>query len=510
MSKKPLNNDHPEQIKLNLAIVGGGERCKSFLQQLGRQTIPYLDIRIVGVCDIHSEAVGITLAREMGIYTTQDYRDLLKIKDLSGLIELAGNRNIVGELVRLMPTGLWILDHSVVKVIQNFFSVSQNLKSIKQEMVQEKMVTEFLMQQSHERIVVLNPDFTIVEANEAYLKAVNKPREEVINSHCYEVTHGFSSPCSQWQPEMGCPLIETLRTGESAHVIHEHTIGEGIQTYCDLETYPVGSPGGKISRVVEIWRDVTEELNTRWETRLRELKTDISKLVHEDRLISLGKLSASCVHEINNPIQGLLTFCGLMQSIMNEDNPSLDELRQFREYLSLMHNELERCGQIVSGLLSFSRASKNKTKDIDLKEVLHAVIQLTKHRMELQNIILDLKMSKVPITIRGDVNDLQQCFLNLIFNAIEAMPDGGRLSIELKRIDEQESAHVVVKDTGCGISKKDITQIFDPFFTTKAEGEGTGLGLSIAYGVVKSHEGDLDVTSKMGEGSTFTLSFPLR
>jgi signal transduction histidine kinase len=175
-----------------------------------------------------------------------------------------------------------------------------------------------------------------------------------------------------------------------------------------------------------------------------------------------------------------------------------------------MHNELERCGQIVSGLLSFSRASKNKTKDIDLKEVLHAVIQLTKHRMELQNIILDLKMSKVPITIRGDVNDLQQCFLNLIFNAIEAMPDGGRLSIELKRIDEQESAHVVVKDTGCGISKKDITQIFDPFFTTKAEGEGTGLGLSIAYGVVKSHEGDLDVTSKMGEGSTFTLSFPLR
>ena len=142
----------------------------------------------------------------------------------------------------------------------------------------------------------------------------------------------------------------------------------------------------------------------------------MEKLVQEDRLISLGKLSASCVHEINNPIQGLLTFCSLMQSILSESDPGPKDLKQFRDYLDLMSGELERCGNIVSGLLSFARESKMETRDVEINEILRAVISLTRHRIELQDVRLALNLSTEILIVKGDVNQLQQCFLNLIFN----------------------------------------------------------------------------------------------
>ena len=207
-------------------------------------------------------------------------------------------------------------------------------------------------------------------------------------------------------------------------MIHEHTISSDRAIYCDMVTYPVKDPAGEIVRVIEVWRDITEELSSRWERRARALKADLRKLIQEDRLISLGKLVASSVHEINNPIQGLLTFSHLMQEILDESEPDAEDLEKFREYLSLMSRELERCGGIVSGLLSFSRTSSTDFKDVDLNEILEQVISLTRHKMELQNIQLNTELSPKPLLINGDPNQLQQCFLNLVFNAIEAMPGG--------------------------------------------------------------------------------------
>jgi len=235
----------------------------------------------------------------------------------------------------------------------------------------------------------------------------------------------------------------------------------------------------------------------------------LEKLVQEDRLISLGKLAASCVHEINNPIQGLLTFCNLMQSMLSKGKPTTHELGEFTHYLNLMSRELERCGAIVSGLLSFARESTMEAREVELKEVIQAVLSLTRHKMELQDITPSLECAEEPLMIRGDVNLLQQCLLNLIFNAIEAMPGGGDLKVTLKRDDADKEAWIVIEDSGCGIPEKHIGRIFDPFFTTKEEGEGTGLGLSIVYGIVKNHDGRIEVHSREGQGTTFSLRFPL-
>jgi signal transduction histidine kinase len=198
-----------------------------------------------------------------------------------------------------------------------------------------------------------------------------------------------------------------------------------------------------------------------------------------------------------------------MQSILSEDDPGPKDLQQFKDYLNLMSGELERCGNIVSGLLSFARESKMETRDVELNEILKAVISLTQHKIDLQDVRLTLDLSTEPLAVKGDVNQLQQCFLNLVFNAIEAMPQGGHLAISSKPDKRKKMARVVFQDSGTGIAKKHLDHIFDPFFTTKKEGDGTGLGLSIVYGIVKSHRGHISVKSTVGKGTTFTLHFPI-
>jgi signal transduction histidine kinase len=140
---------------------------------------------------------------------------------------------------------------------------------------------------------------------------------------------------------------------------------------------------------------------------------------------------------------------------------------------------------------------------------LEQVIALTRHKMEIQNIELSTTISPHPLVLNGDVNQLQQCFLNLIFNSIEAMPEGGKLSVLSELHKDGKNAMVEIRDTGCGIPEEDLDHVFDPFFSTKGEGEGTGLGLSIVYGIVRNHAGEIRLESEAGKGTAFFLDFPV-
>ena len=186
----------------------------------------------------------------------------------------------------------------------------------------------------------------------------------------------------------------------------------------------------------------------------------------------------------------------------------IEDLERFKEHLSLMSTELERCGNIVSGLLSFSRESSLEYKEIDLNEVIESVLTLTRHKFKFRDIQLSTQLSPELLIIEGDTNQLQQCFLNLIFNAIEAMPEGGQLSIISQFDSKKNNARIEIRDTGYGIPEDIQGYIYDPFFTTKGEGEGTGLGLSIVYGVIKNHKGKIKIDSITGEGTSFILDFP--
>lgn len=498
----------PKKMRLNLAIVGGGRACRFFLELLQKEPLPYLDVRIVGVCDIDPEAEGFLLARKMGIYTTRDYKDLFAIDNLDSIIELTNSRKLLRELIDQRPSGVGIIEHNIGRFLRYFFLTDQRMKSMERQLVLEKMSSDILIQHSNAAIVVLNTDFTVAEANEAFLKKVRKTKEEVMGASCFQILYGLTTPCPNSLPDLQCPMIETLRTRKSAHVIHEIP-GSGFQaSYENIVTYPLIDTQGKIIRIIEIRRDISESIESRWDQRHKRLKQEFNHLIQEDRMISLGKLVAGCVHEINNPIQGLLTFTDLMQSMLADGKLSAGGVEEFKQYLELMSEELERCGRIVSGLLSFSREKSHQHTMIDFNDLIQSVINLTRHKMQMQQIEMKTTLSKPPLLIKGDKNRLQQCMLNLIFNAMEAMPDGGMLSIISKPDKKKKQIVVEVKDTGEGIAKEYLNQIFNPFFTTKAEGQGTGLGLSIVYNVVKMHRGEIHVESRLGQGSRFILSFP--
>ncbi len=494
---------------LNLAIVGGGRACKFFLEMLDKESLSGLDIRILGVCDIDPGAEGLCLAATRGIFTTADFHDLFTIPGLDAIIELTNRRDVLLELVHHRPKGLGIIEHNIGRLIRHFFLTEERLKSTEAQLAGERMISDFLIQQARQRIMVLLPDLTIDDVNNAWLAALDKPRDAVVGRPCHEIIHELPAPCSQAMFGYECPLLETLRTGESAHVIHEESAGAGGPLYSEVVTYPVKNPAGEVVRVIEIWRDITQAISQRWKHREARLRSDLKRLVQEDRMISLGKLVASCVHEINNPIQGLLTFSRLIEAAVAGDGPGAADLAQLREFSALMSEELARCGKIVSGLLSFSREAPVAYRDTDLCEVLESVVALTRHKMKLQNIDLDCGLDPARLIVRGDKNLLQQCFLNLVFNAIEAMPEGGRLTVEARADAGGASACIRFRDTGVGIPEEALEHIFDPFFTSKPTGQGTGLGLSIVYGVVKDHGGRVRVDSRPEQGTCFELCFPL-
>ena len=509
MMQKSNENFEAGKLPWNLAIVGGGRACKFFLELIKTQSFPLLNINLVGVCDINHDAEGLQMAREMGIYTTDNYRDFFHLEKLDGIIELTNSRRVLVELIQQRPKSVGILEHNIGKLIRSLFRLNLELQDAQQQVALEKMSTHFLLEQSNAPIAILNTDFTIAEVNEAYLNMVSKTKAEALGKYCHEVYYGLDEPCSTARPAMRCPMLETLQTGASAYVIHEFNSSEDRPVYANIVTYPLKNRSGEIVKVMEIWRDITEEITARWNQRAEELKANLNQLVQEDRMISLGKLVASCVHEINNPLQGLLTFSHIMRQMLTQKHLPPEDIEQLQDFVSMMSTELERCGNIVSGLLSFARETPLEYKSIDMNEILEAVISLTRHKMKLQGIQLKCNLPQGILPIRGDANRLQQCILNLIFNAIEAMPDGGNLTIAAKRIENGDWCRINVSDSGSGIPERDLDHIFEPFFTTKPEGQGTGLGLSIVYGVVKNHNGVVSVESIVGKGTRFELRLPL-
>jgi signal transduction histidine kinase len=239
-----------------------------------------------------------------------------------------------------------------------------------------------------------------------------------------------------------------------------------------------------------------------YDKRLRENQ---EQLVQAEKLTSLGQLAASIAHEVNNPLAGVLVYTQLLAKKINSDKFSKETAL---EYLTKMETELTRSTRLIRNLLDFARQSPPALREVNANEVLERAIDLAGHSAELQHIqvIKELDPSLPPLM--ADFDQLQQVCTNLIINAIQAMPDGGKLTIRTSA-DGDGQLRIAVQDTGCGISKENQRKLFTPFFTTKSKGKGVGLGLAVAYGIIQRHRGRIEVQSKEGEGTTFTIYLPL-
>ena len=261
--------------------------------------------------------------------------------------------------------------------------------------------------------------------------------------------------------------------------------------------------GGREDGLVCFFRDLREV------RKLEREMADQARILHQDKMMSLGRLAASVVHEINNPLSGILNYLRLMIRIINRGALDEKQRQKFQRYLDLVENETERCSDIISSLLTFSRKSPPDFGEVKVDELLNRCMILSQHKLELSNIrpLISIEPGIPPIT--GDFNQLQQCVINLIFNAIDAMPDGGTLTLKGRYAAPNGQVQIIVSDNGPGIAPEDLPHIFEPFFTTKNEGYGVGLGLSTVYGIVERHDGKVIVDSRKGQGSKFTIELPI-
>jgi signal transduction histidine kinase len=245
---------------------------------------------------------------------------------------------------------------------------------------------------------------------------------------------------------------------------------------------------------------------------IRKLEREVSdqaRILHQDKMMSLGRLAASVVHEINNPLSGILNYLRLMSRILRQGALSEDRKEKFQRYLGLVENETNRCSQIVSGLLSFSRISPPSFGNVQIDELLQRCILLSQHKLELSNIRLESSIQPNLPPVNGDFNQLQQCVINLIFNALDAMPEGGNLTLNSRLEGNGGKVIISVRDSGRGIPPEHLPHIFEPFFTTKNEGYGVGLGLSTVYGIIERHNGSVHVESRPGKGTAIMLELPV-
>ena len=234
-----------------------------------------------------------------------------------------------------------------------------------------------------------------------------------------------------------------------------------------------------------VFEDITEKMKLQ------------QQLLTSEKLASIGLLSAGVAHEINTPLTGISSYVQMLQKKFTDAH--------YAQILQKIEAQTERVNRIIKNLLNFARNPADESfQRIDLKESLEEILSLIDYRLKNLNIKLELKLT--PVYVYAQRERLQQVFINIILNALDAMPGGGTLTIETQTINSQ--AKIKISDTGTGIKPEHLPRIFDPFFTTKGIGKGTGLGLSISFAIIKEHDGQILVDSTVGKGTTFTIIIP--
>ncbi len=253
----------------------------------------------------------------------------------------------------------------------------------------------------------------------------------------------------------------------------------------------------------------SQQLEYKVRIKSEELSQAQNELINIERIASLGKLSLSVAHEINNPLSGILIYTKLVHKQLLNQNIDADKKESILKHLKMIESETKRCGEIVKGLLDFSRKDKNFFENKHLHEILYETSELMNHSMKIAKISFITDFAAHSDLIYCSPNQIKQACIAILVNASDAVSENGEIVFRTYNQDN-ENITIEITDNGIGISKEDIPHIFEPFFSTKHNEKGTGLGLPIVHGIIQSHDGKISVKSESGKGTSISLSLPLK
>jgi len=252
----------------------------------------------------------------------------------------------------------------------------------------------------------------------------------------------------------------------------------------------------------------SQQLEYKVQKKSEELGAAQHELMHVERLAALGKLSSSVAHEINNPLSGILIYTKLLYKQLSKPELYNSKSESMLRHLKLIESETKRCGDIVKGLLDFSRKDQNDFEPKHLHEILQETYELMSHPVKIANISFLTDFSATSDLIYCSPNQIKQACVALLVNASEAVLENGEIRVRTKNPDV-DTVTFEISDNGLGIAAEDIPHIFEPFFSTKQNASGIGLGLSIVHGIVQNHKGKIHVKSELGNGTIISVTLPL-
>ena len=252
----------------------------------------------------------------------------------------------------------------------------------------------------------------------------------------------------------------------------------------------------------------SQQLEYKVHKKSEELTEIQNELIHVERIASLGKLSSSVAHEINNPLSGVLTYTKLVHKQLTKLDMAGKEKDSMLKYLRIIEDETKRCGDIVKGLLDFSRKDQLDFKVHHLHNVLKETFSLMDHQMKISNIILTTDITAKEDRVNCSDNQIKQACVAILLNASEAISGNGEIIIRTSNPDK-ESIRIEIIDNGAGIAQEDLQHVFEPFFSAKEKTSGIGLGLAIVHGIINSHNGRVELESDLGKGTTVIITLPL-
>jgi len=255
-------------------------------------------------------------------------------------------------------------------------------------------------------------------------------------------------------------------------------------------------------------RDWSSMLEQRVREKTAELQNVHQQILQIEKMTSLGKLAATVAHELNNPLEGILTYSKLIGRRLRKIKEHSPEIEQTIEDIDLIQRETARCGNIVKNLLLFSKKQVAEYALIPVGQIVGKAEQILRHYFHTSKVQFEAILPSDEPSLFCNENQIQQALVAMFVNAVEAMPEGGKLTVQVAMDAHNGDLSVLVKDSGIGISPEDLPRIFEPFFTTKKDGQGVGLGLSVVYGILERHGGIISVESGVGKGTTFSMRFP--
>ena len=375
------------------------------------------------------------------------------------------------------------------EVIVALWDVTER-REMRHEIARARSFYVNLIQGSIEAVVAADMKGTIILYNDGAERLLGYPRDEAIGkmhiSRIYEQGKAQEVMRMLRSPQYGGP-------GKLEEIVVHAVQASGSRVPVRLRASIIYQEGKEVATVGH-FHDMRERILM--EQQLRDLHL---QLVQSEKMASLGKLAAGIAHQINNPLAGIMLFANLLMEKSSYDPDALDDLERVVE-------NANRCREIVKDLLDFARQSRRSLGLFDLNKAIHRTMFLLVNQPLFHNIEVVMQLSEALPSIQADDLQINQVIMNLVLNAAQAMNSRGTLTFRTRA--SADGVEFDLEDTGCGIPEENLSRIFEPFFTTKEEGEGTGLGLSVAYGIVSQHGGRIDVRSRVGVGTTFTVRLP--